>query len=47
MRVVYIANDETQFDDGFDCEDYEWRLNHPGEEYPEELQEEQELKLTK
>ena len=25
----------------------EWRLNHPGEEYPEELQEEQELKLTK
>ena len=25
----------------------EWRLNHPGEDYPEELQEEQELKLTK
>jgi len=29
MRVVYIANDGTQFDDGFDCEDYEWKLNHP------------------
>lgn len=30
MRVIYIADDGTQFDDVFKCEDYEWRLNHPG-----------------
>lgn len=30
MRVIYIADDGTQFDNMFKCEDYEWRLNHPG-----------------
>lgn len=29
MRVIYIADDGTQFDDEFDCTDYEWKLNHP------------------
>lgn len=29
MRVVYIADDETQFDNEFECEHYEWILNHP------------------
>jgi hypothetical protein len=29
MRIIYIADDGTQFDDRFDCEDYEWKLNHP------------------
>lgn len=30
MRVVYIADDGKEFDDKYDCEDYEWKLNHPG-----------------
>ena len=30
MRVVYIANDGKEFDDKYDCENYEWKLNHPG-----------------
>lgn len=30
MRVIYIADDGTQFDDVFKCEDHEWKLNHPG-----------------
>ena len=29
MRVVYIADDGKEFDDEFECEDYEWSLNHP------------------
>ena len=29
MRVIYIADDGTQFDDQFCCECYEWKLNHP------------------
>lgn len=29
MRVIYIADDGTQFDDEFECRDYEWKLNHP------------------
>lgn len=29
MRVVYIADDGKEFDDEFDCKDYEWGLNHP------------------
>ena len=29
MRIIYIADDGTEFDDEFDCEDYEWKLNHP------------------
>ena len=30
MRIVYIADDGKEFDDKYDCEDYEWKLNHPG-----------------
>lgn len=30
MRVVYIADDGKEFDDKYDCEDYEWKLNHSG-----------------
>lgn len=29
MKTIYIADDGTKFDDQYDCEDYEWRLNHP------------------
>lgn len=29
MRVVYIADDGKEFDDQYDCEHYEWKLNHP------------------
>ena len=29
MRIVYIADDGKEFDDEFDCIDYEWKLNHP------------------
>ena len=29
MRVIYIADDGKEFDEEFDCMDYEWRLNHP------------------
>lgn len=29
MRVIYIADDGTQFEDKWDCEEYEWILNHP------------------
>ena len=29
MRVVYIADDGKEFTDKYDCEDYEWKLNHP------------------
>lgn len=28
MRVLYIADDGTEFDDQWDCEDYEWIQNH-------------------
>lgn len=28
MRIVYIADDGTQFDDEFECNAYEWKLNH-------------------
>lgn len=28
MRTIYIADDGTQFDDEFECEHYEWVLNH-------------------
>jgi hypothetical protein len=30
MRTIYIADDGTQFDDEYDCQDYEWKLKHPG-----------------
>lgn len=29
MKIIYIADDGTQFDDETDCEDYEWKLYHP------------------
>ena len=29
MRVIYIADDGKEFDDEFDCEEYEWKLSHP------------------
>ena len=28
MRIVYIADDGTQFDNEYECEHYEWSLNH-------------------
>ena len=28
MKIIYEAFDGTQFDNEFDCEDYEWKLNH-------------------
>ena len=29
MKVIYIADDGKEFDDEFECMDYEWLLNHP------------------
>lgn len=29
MKIIYIADDGKQFDNEWDCEDYEWKLNHP------------------
>lgn len=29
MKIVYIADDGKKFDSEFECEDYEWLLNHP------------------
>lgn len=28
MKVIYIADDGTQFEDRWTCEGYEWALNH-------------------
>ena len=28
MRTVYIADDGKEFDDEWECKDYEWKLNH-------------------
>ena len=28
MKIIYIADDGTQFDNEFKCEDYEWKLKH-------------------
>ena len=28
MKTIYEANDGTQFEDKFECEDYEWKLDH-------------------
>lgn len=28
MKVIYIADDGKEFDDEFDCQDYEWILSH-------------------
>lgn len=27
MRAIYIADDGTQFENKWDCEEYEWILN--------------------
>ena len=29
MKILYIADDGTQFEDEWECADYEWRLTHP------------------
>jgi len=29
MRTIYIADDNKEFDDEFECERYEWLLKHP------------------
>ena len=29
MKVIYIADDGKEFDDEFNCREYEWKLNHP------------------
>lgn len=29
MRIVYIADDGKEFDDEYECKDYEWKLNYP------------------
>ena len=28
MRILYIADDGKEFDDEWECKDYEWKLNH-------------------
>ena len=28
MKVIYIADDGKEFDNEWDCMDYEWKLNH-------------------
>ena len=33
MRTIYIADDGKEFDDEFECEHYEWMLNHPNLKY--------------
>lgn len=29
MKILYVADDGTQFEDEWECTDYEWRLAHP------------------
>ena len=29
MRTIYIADDNKEFDDEFECKRYEWLLKHP------------------
>ena len=29
MRTIYIADDNKEFDDEFECERHEWLLKHP------------------
>ena len=33
MRTLYIADDGKEFDNEFECEHYEWILNHPNLKY--------------
>lgn len=28
MKVIYIADDGKEFDNAYDCESYEWKLDH-------------------
>lgn len=28
MKIIYIADDGKEFNNEFDCEDYEWKLAH-------------------
>lgn len=28
MKIIYVADDGTQFDNQFECENYEWKINH-------------------
>lgn len=28
MKILYIADDGKEFDNEFECEDYEWKLHH-------------------
>jgi hypothetical protein len=30
MRVIYIADDGKEFDNEYNCKDYEWKLNREG-----------------
>lgn len=29
MKVIYRADDGREFEDEFECEDYEWKMKHP------------------
>lgn len=29
MRVIYIADDGKEFNEEYECLEYEWKLNHP------------------
>ena len=29
MKIIYVADDEKEFDNEFDCQEYEWKLKHP------------------
>ena len=29
MRIIYVADDGKQFDDEYECLNYEWRAAHP------------------
>ena len=29
MKVIYIADDGSMFDDEYACKDHEWKLDHP------------------
>lgn len=30
MKIIYVANDGKYFDDKYDCEEYEWKLDRKG-----------------
>ena len=43
MKIIYIADDGKQFNNEFDCEHYEWLLNHPNLKYIKIYDEKDEL----